>query len=42
MQSIACLPTCLAPGEAPKHPPVLSGPHLASKFRSTVTLPTVS
>lgn len=35
---IACLPTCLAPGETPRYPPVLSGPHLASKFRSTVTL----
>ncbi|MGK9232631.1 isopenicillin N synthase family oxygenase [Inquilinus limosus] len=36
---IACLPTCLAPGETPRYPPVLSGPHLAAKFRSTVTLP---
>ena len=35
---IACLPTCLAPGDRPKYAPVLSGPHLASKFRSTVTL----
>ena len=36
---IVCLPTCLAAGERPKYPPVLSGPHLASKFRSTVALP---
>lgn len=36
---ISCLPTCLGPGELPKYAPVLSGPHLASKFRSTVTLP---
>ena len=36
---ISCLPTCLGPGEAPRYAPVLSGPHLASKFRSTVTLP---
>lgn len=35
---IACLPTCLGAGERPKYPPVYSGPHLASKFRSTVTL----
>lgn len=36
---IACIPTCLRPGERPKYAPVFSGPHLASKFRSTVTLP---
>lgn len=36
---IACLPTCLGPGEVPKYEPVFSGPHLAAKFRSTVTLP---
>jgi len=35
---IVCLPTCLAAGERAKYPPVRSGPHLASKFRSTVTL----
>lgn len=39
---IACLPTCLAPGEVPKYPTVRSGPHLASKFRSTVTLQAAS
>lgn len=35
-QEIACLPTCLAPGETPKYEPVLSGPYLMSKFQSTV------
>jgi len=35
---IVCLPTCLGPGEQPKYPPVFSGPHLAAKFKSTVTL----
>ena len=34
--AIACIPACLAPGEAPKYPPVLSGPYLMGKFRSTV------
>ncbi|MBN9015912.1 MAG: isopenicillin N synthase family oxygenase [Rhizobiales bacterium] len=33
---IACIPTCLAPGESAKYPPVGSGEYLASKFRSTV------
>jgi isopenicillin N synthase-like dioxygenase len=33
---IVCLPTCLPAGEKPKYPSVRSGPHLASKFRSTV------
>ncbi|MFZ1681768.1 MAG: 2OG-Fe(II) oxygenase family protein [Rhizobiaceae bacterium] len=32
---IACLDACLAPGERPKHEPVLSGPYLMGKFRST-------
>ncbi len=35
-QEIACLPTCLAPGEKPKYEPVLSGPYLMSKFQATV------
>jgi hypothetical protein len=35
---IACLPTCLAPGEAPKYEPVLAGPHLMGKFRKSVEL----
>ena len=34
---IACLPSCLPPGETPKYEPVLSGPYLMSKFKSTVT-----
>ncbi len=35
-QEIACIPSCLAPGEQPKHAPVRSGPYLMGKFRSTV------
>lgn len=35
-QEIACLPTCLPPGESPKYAPVRSGPYLMSKFQSTV------
>jgi isopenicillin N synthase-like dioxygenase len=34
---ISCLPTCLAPGEKPRYKPVLAGPHLAGKFRKSVT-----
>jgi len=33
---IECLDVCLAPGESPKYPPVLSGPYLMGKFKSTV------
>lgn len=33
---IACIETCLAPGEAALYPPIGSGEYLASKFRSTV------
>lgn len=33
---IECLPTCLEPGEVPRHPPIEAGPHLMHKFRSTV------
>ena len=33
---IVCLPTCLPPGDAPKYPPVKSGPYLMDKFTSTV------
>jgi isopenicillin N synthase-like dioxygenase len=29
---VSCLPTCLAPGEQAKYPPVKSGPHLMEKF----------
>jgi isopenicillin N synthase-like dioxygenase len=35
---IACLPTCLAPGEQPRYQPVLAGPHLMGKFRRSVGL----
>ena len=33
---IECIPTCLPAGESPRYGPVLAGPHLMSKFRSTV------
>lgn len=33
---IACIPTCLEPGEKPKYAPVLSGVHLMEKFHKTV------
>lgn len=33
---IRCIESCLAPGERPKYAPVLSGPYLMSKFKSTV------
>jgi isopenicillin N synthase-like dioxygenase len=29
---VSCLPTCLEPGEAPRHPPVVAGPHLMEKY----------
>lgn len=32
---IECLPTCLAEGETPRHPPITAGRHLMEKFRST-------
>ena len=35
---IACLPTCLEPGERPRYEPVLAGPHLMAKFRRSVSL----
>ena len=35
---IVCLPSCLADGEEPKYPPVVSGPYLMQKFQSTVKL----
>lgn len=37
---IECLPTCLAPGDVPRHAPVLAGPWLMSKFTSTVAVRT--
>ena len=33
---IECIPTCLAPGEAPKYPPVLAGRYLIDRFTSAV------
>jgi isopenicillin N synthase-like dioxygenase len=33
---IECLPMCLGPGESPRYAPMAAGPHLMSKFRSTV------
>ena len=33
---VECLPTCLAPGDEPRYPPVRAGAHLMAKFRSTV------
>lgn len=35
---IRCIPTCLAPGEQAKYPPVGSGAHLMEKFHRTVKL----
>ena len=35
-QEIACIESCLPPGETPRHRPVESGPYLMSKFQSTV------
>ena len=37
-REIACLPTCLAPGERPRYEPVLAGPHLMGKFRRSVAV----
>jgi isopenicillin N synthase-like dioxygenase len=37
---IECIPTCLAPGEKPKYPPVGSGEHLMEKFHRTVKIGT--
>lgn len=34
---VECIPSCLRPGESPRHAPVLAGRHLMSKFISTVT-----
>jgi isopenicillin N synthase-like dioxygenase len=34
---IATLDACLGPNEAPKYPPVRSGPYLMGKFKSTTT-----
>jgi isopenicillin N synthase-like dioxygenase len=32
---IACLPSCLEPGEVPRYPPVQAGPYLQSRFDAT-------
>ena len=32
---IECIPTCVAPGDVPRHEPVTAGQHLMQKFRST-------
>lgn len=34
--TVECLPSCLAPGERPRHPPVVAGPHLMTKFHRAV------
>jgi isopenicillin N synthase-like dioxygenase len=36
---IECIPSCLGPGEQPHYEPIEAGPHLMSKFRSTVGAP---
>lgn len=38
---VECLPTCLDPGEHPRHPPVEAGPHLMGKFHRTIGRGTV-
>lgn len=35
---IECIPSCLADGEGPRYPPIGAGPHLMSKFQSTVNV----
>jgi isopenicillin N synthase-like dioxygenase len=37
---VECLPTCLGPGEQPKHAPITSGDHLYSKFVKQTTFGT--
>lgn len=32
---IECIPTCVAPGDVPRHEPITAGRHLMDKFRST-------
>jgi isopenicillin N synthase-like dioxygenase len=29
---VECIPTCLVPGERPRHEPVVAGPHLMAKY----------
>ena len=33
--TVACIPTCLAPGDAPKYPPITVGDHLREMYRRT-------
>jgi isopenicillin N synthase-like dioxygenase len=33
---VTCIPSCLLPGEQPRHPPIAAGPHLMTKYRRTV------
>jgi len=33
--TVACIPTCLAPGETPKYPPITVGDHLREMYRRT-------
>jgi len=35
--TIECLPTCLSPGDTPRHQPVSAGPWLMSKFQRSIT-----
>ena len=39
---VECLPTCLAPGETPRHEPVTSGDHLYAKFTKQTGMGTTS
>ena len=32
---IECLPTCLAPGETPRYPPILAGQHIIDRYGAT-------
>jgi len=32
---VECLPTCLAPGQTPKHPPCTAGGHLAQRYQDS-------
>jgi isopenicillin N synthase-like dioxygenase len=34
--TVECLPSCLQPGQVPRYPPVVAGPHLMTKFHRTV------
>ena len=33
--TVACIPTCLAPGETPKYAPITVGDHLREMYRRT-------